>query len=119
MASNEPEGLIHLDVMVTDPLGKPVSGLKAADIGVLDKGQPEKIISFLAYDGVSAKPDPPARIILVLDLLEAPELASQVRDSARTLLRENGGHLAQPTSVLLLTKMDCCVWDCLGTTETH
>ncbi len=104
LASQEPEGLIHLDVMVTDPTGTPVSGLKAADFAVLDKGQPKKIVSFHAYDGVSAKPDPPVKIILVLDMLEAPELASQVRDSARAFLRENGGHLAQPTSVLLLTR---------------
>lgn len=71
MASNEPEGLIHLDVVVTDPAGKPVSGLKAADFAVLDKGQPEKIVSFHAYDRVSAKPDPPAKIILVLDMSTA------------------------------------------------
>jgi VWFA-related protein len=102
--AQEPEGLIHLDFIVTDPTGKPVSGLKAADFAVLDNGQPEKIVSFHAYDGLSAKADPPARIILVLDMLEAPELASQVRDSARAFLRENGGHLAQPTSVLLITK---------------
>jgi PleD family two-component response regulator len=76
MESNEPEGSIHLDVMVTDPTGKPVSGLKAADFAVLDKGQPEEIVSFHAYDRVSARPDPPTKIILVLDMLEAPELAS-------------------------------------------
>jgi VWFA-related protein len=102
--AQEPEGFIHLDVMVTDPTGKPVPGLKASDFAVLDKGQPEKIVSLHAYDGLSAKADPPAKIILVLDMLEAPELASQVRDSARAYLRENGGHLAQPTSVLLLTR---------------
>ena len=77
LASQEPEGFIHLDVMVTDPTGKPVSGLKAADFAVLDEGQPKKIVSFHAYDGVSAKPDHPVKIILVLDMLEAPELASQ------------------------------------------
>jgi hypothetical protein len=36
--------------MVTDPAGKTVSGLKAADFAVLDKGQPEEIVSFHAYD---------------------------------------------------------------------
>jgi hypothetical protein len=63
------EGLLKLDVVVTDKSGKPISGLGAADFTVLDNGQAEKILSFQGFDGVAAKPDPPVEIILLIDTL--------------------------------------------------
>src|SRR5271157_4295723 len=66
-ASDAAEGLIQLDVVVTDKSGKPVTGLGAEDFTLLDNGQPEKILTFHAWDGVTAKPDPPVEIILVID----------------------------------------------------
>jgi VWFA-related protein len=103
--SDEGEGLIHLDVVVTDQTGKPVSGLKAADFTVLDGGQPEKIVSFHAYGEAGASPDPPVAITLVLDTLGLPpDLASRERLSVEAFLRQNGGRLAQPISILMLTE---------------
>jgi VWFA-related protein len=114
-APDEPEGLIHLDVVVTDQTGKTLSGLKATDFSVLDNGQPEKILSFEAYDGAGVRPGPPGAITLVLDLLppakrgersvgQFPEdLAQFERNQVDTFLRQNGGHLAQPISILILT----------------
>jgi hypothetical protein len=103
-AADEPEGLIHLDVVVTDPMGKTVLGLKAADFTVLDGGRPEKIISFHAYGEGGGRPDPPVSITIVLDTLELPpDLTSRARVSVETFLRRNGGHLEQPISILMLT----------------
>ena len=58
------EGLIKLDVVVTDKLGKPISGIARKDFKLLDNGQPDKILTFHAYDGSSTGPDHPVKIIL-------------------------------------------------------
>jgi VWFA-related protein len=94
------EGLLKLDVVVTDKSGKPISGLGAADFTVLDNGQAEKILSFQGFDGVAAKPDPPVEIILFIDMLNMPaDLALHERGEVEKFLRQNRGQLRQPTSI--------------------
>jgi hypothetical protein len=79
--------MIRLDVVVTDPSGKPVSGLTEKDFTLLDNGQPQKVVSFQALDRIGDKPspqaegtlrvdrshivepDPPVEVILVIDEL--------------------------------------------------
>ena len=98
-------GLIKLDVVVTDNSGKPIPGLQPTDFTLLDNGEPSKILSFQVFDGVSAKPDPPVEIILLIDTLQVPaDLVSYERISVETFLRQNGGHLAQPVSILTLVE---------------
>ncbi len=100
------EGLIKLDVVVTDKLGKPISGIARKDFKLLDNGQPDKILTFHAYDGTSTGPDPPVKIILLVDTLNLPErLASYERREVRRFLQQNGGHLAQPVSLVELSNM--------------
>lgn len=102
-------GLIKLDVVVTDPSGIPIPGIPSSDFTVLDNGEPSSISSFQAFDGVSAKPIPPAQVILVIDTLQVPgDLIRYERDSVETFLRRNGGHLAAPVSVLTL--LDDGLW---------
>jgi hypothetical protein len=94
------EGLIKLDVVVTDKLGKPISGIARKDFKLLDNGQADKILTFHAYDGTSTRPDPPVRIILLIDTLNLPErLASYERREVERFLQQNGGRLAQPVSL--------------------
>jgi VWFA-related protein len=98
------EGLIKLDVVVTDQSGKSVAGLKPTDFTLLDNEQPQKILSFQAFDGVTAQPDPPLEVILVIDTVNLP--ASQVplaKSEAEKFLRRNHGQLAQPVSLYLLS----------------
>jgi VWFA-related protein len=96
-------GMIKLDVVVTDASGTPVPGIPFRDFTVLDNGEPRNIFSFQAFDGVSAKPDPPVEVILVIDTLQVPDdLIRYERDSVETFLRRNGGNLAAPVSVLTL-----------------
>jgi VWFA-related protein len=98
------EGLIKLDVVVTDSTGKAVIGLGAHDFTVLDNGQPTGIASFSAYDGISAKPDPPVELILAIDLMNIPYyLGSHAKEEINTFLRRDGGHLAQPVVIYTLT----------------
>ncbi len=107
------EGLIKLDVVVTDAGGKPVSGLESADFSLLEEGQPQRILSFQAFTGRGAGLEPPVKIILLIDTIELPvNLASEERNSVESYLRTNGGHLAHPVSLFLLS--DTGLW-----TVTH
>jgi VWFA-related protein len=98
------EGLIKLDVVVTDQSGKSVAGLKPTDFTLLDNEQPQKILSFQAVDGKTTKPDPSVEVILVVDTVNLPPLQIPLAKSeAEKFLRRNHGHLAQPVSLYLLS----------------
>ena len=102
-------GLINLDVVVTDNSGKQISDLGSNDFSLLDNGQPQKILSFHAFDGVSAKPDPPVAVILFIDTIKMPfELAAFEREEVARFLRRDGGHLAEPVSIFGLS--DTGLW---------
>jgi VWFA-related protein len=99
------QGIIRLDVVVTDKNGNPVTGLRQQDFKLQDNGEPGKIVSWQAFDGVSALPDPPVEVILVIDELNLPApLVSAANAEAQKFLQQNHGHLAQPVSIYRLTK---------------
>jgi VWFA-related protein len=94
------QGTIRLDVVVTDKSGHPVAGLKQEDFTFRDNGQPGKIVSFQAFDGVTAKPDPAVEVILVIDELNMPaQQLSIAEHEAENFLRRNQGYLAQDVSI--------------------
>jgi VWFA-related protein len=100
------EGLIKLDVVVTDQAGKPVSSIAAKNVTLLDDGTPVKILTFHAHDGTSIGLEAPVTIILLVDTLNLPErMASYERREVEKFLQQNGGHLAQPVSLLELSNM--------------
>lgn len=102
-APHEPDGLLRLDVLVTDKSGTPVTGLDSKDFTLLDNGQPGRILSFHAFPGISARPDPPVEFILVIDTLYLPpRLATAEREAVESLLRKNDGHFMQPVSIFEL-----------------
>lgn len=96
---------INLDVLVTDSAGKPVSELEPPDFTVLDNGQPRKILAFRRTDGtVGNRFDPPEEVIIVLDAVNLPyQGVTLQRLEVEKFLRQNDGHLAQPTSVFIFT----------------
>ena len=97
------EGMIKLDVMVTDKSGKSIPGLEPGDFTLLDHGMPAKIVSFQAFDEL-AKPDPPVEVILVIDTLNLPsDKLFLAKSGVDKFLRQNNGHLAQPISIYLLS----------------
>jgi len=104
LSANEVSGgLIKVDVLATDKAGKPTAALKSTDFLVLDNGQPNRILSFQAFDRVSVRPDPPVEVILVIDTLHMPGmLASHERDEVDKFLRKSEGHLAHPVSIFRL-----------------
>jgi VWFA-related protein len=98
------EGRIHLDVVVTDPSGKPVSGLELKDFSLLDNNQPAKILSFHANDGIAQKAEPPVEVILAIDTVnDMHQQVALVRQEIEKFLRQNSGHLAQPVSIFLIS----------------
>ncbi len=108
-ASDAAQGLINLDVVVTDNSGKTISGLGPKDFTLLDNHQPQKVLSFHSFDGVSAKPDPPVEVILVVDTIKMPfDLAADERVEVEKFLRQRNGHLAQPISIFGLS--DAGLW---------
>jgi hypothetical protein len=108
-ASDAAQGLIHLDVVVTNHSGKPISSLGPEDFALLDNGQPQKIISFHGFDGISSQPDPPVRVVLIIDTIKMPDyLASFEREAVEKFLRRNGGHLGQQVSIFGLS--DTGLW---------
>ena len=103
-ASGAARGLISLDVVVTDDSGKTIRGLGPEDFALLDNGQPQTIISLQGFDGISSQPDPPVRVILLIDTVKMPfDLAALEREEVERFLRRNGGHLGQPVSIFGLS----------------
>ena len=103
-ASKVEAGRLRLDVVVTDAAGRTVSGLDPKDFTLLDNGQPSPILSFHAFDDAKQRPHPPVEVILVLDTVnETHQQVAFVRQEIAKYLRQNGGHLAQPVSLFVLT----------------
>ena len=99
-----PEGKIKLDVVVDDGGGKPVTGLQPWDFKILDNNQPRKVLSFSAFSNAGVRPDPPVEVILVMDTLNLPfQQVSFVRGQIGDFLRQNGGKLKQPVTLIVLS----------------
>jgi VWFA-related protein len=101
--AGEREGLMRIDVVVTDRAGQSVPGLKRADFSLLDNGQPRSIITFRAFQATTAKLNPPVSVILLIDTLDLPEnIAAFERKQVEEFLRQNSGHLDQPVTLYSL-----------------
>lgn len=99
-----PEGKIQLDIVVNDGASKPVLGLEPWDFKIFDNNLPRKIVSFHSYDGAAVMPDPPVEVLLVIDTANLPFAhVSFVRQKISEFLRQNGGKLKQPLTLILMT----------------
>ena len=98
------DGRIHLDVIVTDEKGMPVRGLTTKDFTVLDNGKPMPVLSFHAYNAVMNQPPPPVSFAIVFDTVNIQfRHIAYIRQQVSSFLRQNGGHLTYPVSLLYLT----------------
>jgi len=101
---NTSDGLVQLDVTVTDQSGSPITGLKAEDFTLLDNGQPQKLVSFRAHDAASNKANEPVEIILLIDELNlSSKRAAAAKQEVEWFLREDQGRLKCPAMVYRLT----------------
>jgi VWFA-related protein len=96
------ERRVTLDVQVTDASGKAVSGLGQQDLTVFDNGHPLTVTSFREIDG-SALPAPTEAILLLDTMNASPEDVVLERQGIDKFLRQNGGHLSLPVSLVFLS----------------
>jgi VWFA-related protein len=112
-----PTGKIQLDVLVTDGAGRPVTGLQQQDFTLLDNKKPQPILSFRAVDGSTGQlagagngrtadpADPPVEVILLLDATNnSLTRVAYERTEIERFLRQNGGHLEQPLSLMIFSE---------------
>lgn len=100
-----PEGRFHLDVRVTERSGKPITGLGPQDFTLLDENKLQKILSFRSFDGVQVRANPPVEVILLVDAVNGGGTQlGLAREQIEQFLRSNGGHLAEPVTIMLLTE---------------
>jgi VWFA-related protein len=93
---------ITLDAVVTDASGNTVPNLGPQAFTVLDDEKPQKLLSFQAVQGTAT--NPPLEVTLVVDMANASFAeVSYERSQVDSFLRQNGGKLALPTRVVVLT----------------
>ncbi len=103
---------IALDVFVADTSGRPIPGLQQQDFTLFDNKQPQKIISFHAVEGATAKPDPPVEVILVVDEVNTSFTSIGIeREQIEKFLGRNSGELVRPVSILLVSDLGTTVVD--------
>jgi hypothetical protein len=92
--SKSPEGLIHLDVAVTDIEERPVDHLTEGDFNLLDNGVPQKIASFRSSSESADVNAELSEVVLVLDQVNlSPVQFDIAKHGIIQFLRQNGGRL--------------------------
>jgi VWFA-related protein len=103
-ATGGTNSVITLDVVVANKGGKPQAGLQEQDFTLLDNKNPQKIISFHSIDEPGAPAVPPVEVVLVIDTVNAaPQTVANERLQIQKYLRQNGGKLSHPTSVVVFS----------------
>ena len=96
------EGLIHLDVRISDETGRAIGDVVQSDLRLLDNNVPEQILSLRASNPADVN-ERLNEAALVLDDLDLPErLVLQAREDLIRYLRRNR-HLDQQTTIYQLT----------------
>ena len=111
-----------LDLVVTDPAGKPVTGLSAQDFTLLDRGKPQKILTFHPQNemvpGAGLNPLTTSEVMILIDTentkpldtnnngdryaqTTGQEYVAYERQQVGLFLRKNSGKLDYPVSVLI------------------
>ena len=98
---------ISINVAVTDKQGHSIKGLKQEDFTLLDNKQPRKIVDFHEVDThqVPAGAADQVQVIIVVDMINTDfTVVAREREQLGEYLKQDGGHLAHPTSLAILTE---------------
>jgi VWFA-related protein len=102
--SGNANSLITLDVVVTNKSGKQQTLLQQQDFTLLDNKVPQKIVSFQAIDEPAVPGGPSVEVVLVIDTVNtSPQTIGNEVLQLQKYLRQNGGKLAHPTSVVVFS----------------
>jgi VWFA-related protein len=95
---------VYIDVEVTDKLGHHIRGLQPQDFTLLDNNQPTKVLDFRAVEARESTTDP-VRIVIVIDMINTDfDVVAREREQLGEFLKQDGGHLAHPTSIAMITE---------------
>jgi VWFA-related protein len=95
---------LTLDVVVTDHSGKPVTGLQQQDFTLLDNKKPQAITSFGVTYQTPSTPDPSIDALILVDAVNSSfQGAAYQREGLIKFLRQDGGDLPLPISLVQLT----------------
>jgi VWFA-related protein len=98
-----PDNQISISAVVTDRKGHPIRDLQAGDFTVLDNKAPQKLLAFHADAGVQHKD--PVHVVIVLDTINSAfNVVAGEREQLSEFLKQNGGELANPTSIAILAE---------------
>lgn len=92
-----------LDVVVTDRKGAPVSGLAQTDFVVHVDKQTAAVNGFRAVTASGPGAEPVETILLIDAVNTRPTNVAYERNQIDHFLKSNGGRLAQPTTVVIMT----------------
>jgi VWFA-related protein len=115
-----PAGRIQLDVVVSGSAGWPVAGLQQQDFTLFDNKKPQPILSFRAVDGSIGSTGSTGQVAIAghdsvaVPLVEVILLIDATNNSLHNIvyeraqvaafLRQNGGHLAQPVTLMIFSE---------------
>jgi VWFA-related protein len=95
---------ISVEVEVTDKQGHHLNGLEVQDFTLLDNKQPTKVLDFREVDSHNSATDP-THVIIVIDTINTDfEVIAREREQLGQFLKQDGGHLAHPTTLAVLTE---------------
>jgi VWFA-related protein len=97
-------GPISIDVEVTDKSGKPIRSLEAGDFSLLDNNQPTKLLDFHAIEAQGTTVNQVHVIIAVDAINTGVTVVAREREQLGEFLKQNGGELANPTSMAILSQ---------------
>jgi VWFA-related protein len=99
-SAGHPGDRIYLDVVVSPKSGRPIKGLQKLDFTILDNDVPQTISSFEAIDGRQSR----IEVILVFDAVNIGSREAAITfEEIKKFLKSEGGRLAYPTAVAMLT----------------
>jgi VWFA-related protein len=94
---------ITIDAYVTDKMGHHQSGLGAQDFTLLDNKHPARILDIKEVDGRNGAD--PVRVLIVIDAINTDfTVVAQERGQLMDFLNQDGGRLAHPTALAVLTE---------------
>ena len=91
--------------MVTDKSGVPVPGLQQQDFTLLDDKQPQKVLSFAAFDDANASTAPPQQLLFIVDAVNTSytDMVTE-RQQLDKFLHSSGAQLPIPASFVFFTE---------------